>query len=111
MANELENSIRKAAQKIVETIDDAGTMTVETYYKEIDGTPEPKPILAASTEVGWDGDSKTTIPMQQNAAGAFEVDTALLDLHHSNVAVATEYRTRLLNSLVSILQPRGKQQQ
>jgi len=112
MANELETSIRNAAQKIVKAIEDAGEMKVETYYVEVKppeaGAAEPQPVLAASTTVEWDGDSKTTIPMRQNAAGGFEVDTALLELHQRNVAVATEYRTRLLNSLVNILQPRGK---
>ncbi len=113
MANELENSIRKAAQKIVDTIQDAGEMTVETYYTEVKppqaGAAEPEPNLAATTKVEWDGDSKTTIPMHQTAEGAFEVDTALLELHQRNVTTATEYRTRLLHSLMSIVQPRGKQ--
>ncbi len=113
MSNELEKSVRSAAQKIVKAIEDAGEMTVETYYTEVkpseDGDVESKPRLAASTIVEWDGDSKTTIPMHQSAEGNFEVDTALLELHQRNVAIATEYRTRLLKSLVSVLQPRGKQ--
>src|SRR5688572_30609106 len=109
MANELENSVRNAAQKIVKAIEDASAMTVETYYVEVKppeaGGVEAQPVRAASTTVEWDGDSKTTIPMHQTAAGGFEVDTALLDLHQRNVAVATEYRTRLLNSLLNIVQP------
>lgn len=112
MANELETSIRSVAQKIVSALEDAGEMKVETYYIEVKaGQNENAEVehLAASTKIEWDGDSKTTLPMQQNATGGFEVDTAILDQHQRSVAVATEYRTRLLNSLLNSLQPRGKQ--
>ena len=113
MANELENSIRNAAQKIVKTIEDAGEMKVETYYVEVKpaqaGEVEAPRQLAASTTVEWDGDSTTTIPMHQSTGGTFEVDTAILEIHQRSVAVATEYRTHLLRSLMNIVQQRGKQ--
>jgi hypothetical protein len=35
-----------------------------------------------------------------------EVDAALFELHQQNVNTAIEYRARILNSLLSTLQPR-----
>ena len=109
MATNLEGSIRNAAAKIVEYIDDAATMSVDTKYVRVaaDGETlfeEAKP--AARSIVKLDGDSESIVPLQETPEGRQEVDAALLELHRANVNAAIEYRARMLGVLVDILKQR-----
>ncbi len=111
MPNELENSIRSAAETIAKYVADVATLTVETRYVEVGATgdmnfDQSKP--AARTEIRLDADSKTVVPMRNNEQGTLMVDAALLDIHNRNVAAAIEYRARMLSSLLGILQARIK---
>ena len=108
MATNLDDSIRNAAAKIAEYIDDAATMTVETKYVRVatDGEAlfdEAKP--AARSIVKLDGDSESIVPLQETADGRLEVDATILDLHQANVDAAIEYRARMLSVLVGVLKP------
>lgn len=106
MANDIENSIKQAAEKIVQYVNDAATLTVETKYVPVgtDGGPasfdQAKP--AARTIIKIDGDSEAIIPLQQTDGGLV-VDTALFDVHERNVNAAIVYRTKLLNALLDAL--------
>jgi len=106
MANDLENSIKNAAAKVSQYVADVATMTVETKYIEI-GTggdvdfDQAKP--AARTVIRLDGDSEAIVPLRQAETGGFEVDSALFNLHQSNVATAIDYRARMLDSLLGAL--------
>lgn len=106
MATDLENSIRNAAQKVAEYVEDVSTMTVETKYVMVaaDGDvayDQAKPI--ARTVIKIDADSESIVPMVEGTTGRLEIDNALLDLHVANVAAATEYRARMLDILVGLL--------
>ena len=108
MPTELENSIRNAAAKIAEYVDDVTTMTVQTAYVQVGSGGEvdfshARPV--ARTTIKMDGDSEVIIPMRQTQTGGFEVDAGLLDLHQRHVTTAIEYRARILNALLAILQP------
>lgn len=106
MANEIENVLKNAATRVAKYVDDAATMQVETKYVLVDkdgsvSFDQAKPI--AQTIVKLDGDSLSIIPMRLNEAGRLEVDTALFDVHTQNVTATTDYRARVLNSLLSTL--------
>ena len=108
MATELENSIRNAAAKIAQYVEDVTTMTVQTAYVQIGAGSDvdfshAKPV--ARTIIKLDGDSEVIVPMRQTEAGGFEVDAGLLDLHERHVTAAIEYRARILNTLLTVLQP------
>lgn len=114
MAREIQETLREVAETIGELIDDATTMTVETWYVEIgvDQVPVDAEGKAdfrtnahplAITEVRFDGDSIAVLPMRRGADGRLEVDDEARDLHERNVRTATLYRSGLLNSLVGIL--------
>ena len=107
MANGLETSIRDFASKVGKYVEDISKMTVETKYVQIgsDGTVDfskAKPV--ARTEIKLDGDSDVIIPLRQSEGGRFDVDSALLDIHKSNVTTAIEYRARILSALLSAFQ-------
>lgn len=111
MATDLQTSLKNAAEKISEYIDDVATMTVETQYVQVGITGETdfeQAKVAARTVVKLDGDCHSVVPMRQGETGGLEVQSALLDIHQRNVLMAIEYRAKILNSLVSILQPRLK---
>ena len=111
MANELENAIRTAADKIVQYIKDIAEMKVETLYVRVgaDGPVDFNQARAvAQTIVSLDGDSKVVVPLREAEGGRFEVDAALFDLHQRNVTTAIEYRARMLSALLSALQSLGR---
>jgi O-phosphoseryl-tRNA(Cys) synthetase len=114
MADEIQEILRDVAKRIGEFVDNAATMTVETWYVEVGGEgievdetgvanfkKNAKP--AAQTVVKFDGDSVGVIPMRKADSGDLEVHKELLALHVQNVRTATEYRSSILNSLVGIL--------
>jgi hypothetical protein len=109
MANEIENILKNAATRVAKYVNDAATMQVETKYVLVDkdgsvSFDQAKPI--AQTIVKLDGDSQSIIPVRLNEAGGLEVDTALYDVHSQNVTATTDYRARVLNSLLSTLMQR-----
>jgi len=109
MPTEFDTAMKNAATSIAKYVDDAATMQVETRYVEIG--PGGAPDFESSTPVArsivrLDGDSETILPMRKNQNGVLEVDAALFELHQQNVNTAIEYRARILNSLLSTLQPR-----
>jgi hypothetical protein len=107
MASELENSVKKAAEQIVKYVEDAATLKVRTRYVEISAetgaSAQPKP--AAYTEIKLDGDADTVIPVRKDeTTSELEVDIALFDIHERNVQTAIEYRARMLDALIEVLQ-------
>ncbi len=111
MPNEIETSLRNAAETISKYIADVATLTVETRYVEVGsaGTvslDQAQP--AARTVIRLDADSSEVVPMQRTEKGNLEVDATLLDIHSRNVAAAIEYRAKMLASLLTLLQGRIK---
>jgi hypothetical protein len=111
MANEIENALRAAAEKIVSYVEDAATMTVITKYVTVapDAAADfttAKPV--AQSIVRLDGDTEVILPMRETSPGSgqLEVVAALKELHEANVAAATEYRARILQALVAALPSR-----
>jgi len=80
-------------------------MTVETRYVEVGGEPDQSK-LAARTTVRLDGDSETILPMKKNADGTLVVDTMVNEMHQENVQAAIDYRTEMLERLMSLLSGR-----
>ncbi|MBX0329779.1 hypothetical protein K2Z83_19090 [Oscillochloris sp. ZM17-4] len=110
MPTELENSIRSAAEKVAAYIEDASSMEVKTFYVLTSASAMPdldKERPGAYTMVQLDGDSKTVVPMREGRDGGLELDGTLFEIHERNVATATEYRARVLNALIGLLQQRG----
>ncbi len=104
MANELNNALKSAAEKIVKYVDDISTMTVETKFVDINGDVNfdtAKPV--ARTEIRLDGDCATVLPLRKNEAGVLTVDGDLFDMHQRNVATAIDYRARMMESLLQTL--------
>ncbi len=111
MATELENSIRNAAEKITRYVADAAEMKVETSYVQVGANGETdftQARPAARTIVKLDGDSQAIVPVRPAQSGGFEVDASLFDIHERNVATTIEYRARILNALLSLLQTRNR---
>lgn len=112
MANELDTAIRNAAEKVAQYIADAAVMTVETSYVQIGasgGADLSQPRLAARTVIKLDGDSSAVVPMRTGPNGGLEVDTVLMAIHQRTVATTTEYRSKILQALLGLLQPpRGR---
>lgn len=113
MAVDVEATVKVAAEQIRKLIEDAASMTVETWYIEsgvdevpvVDGKAEFRKNAhpLAQTEVQFDGDSVAVLPVLKAADGTFEVDQVVRNLHDHNVRTATEYRAGILNAVVGIL--------
>jgi hypothetical protein len=101
MANEFNNSLKSAAEKIARYVDNIATMTVETRYVDLGQTVNfTEALPAARTEIRLDGDCATVLPVRKNEAGAFVVDGDLFEMHQQNVATAIDYRTRMMDALL-----------
>ena len=102
MANELNNAMKSAAEKIAKYVDNIASMTVETRYVDLDSAAVDfsgaKPV--ARTEIKLDGDCSSVLPMRRNEAGVAIVDADLFDMHQRNVATAIEYRARMMDALL-----------
>jgi hypothetical protein len=103
MANELRDALKTAADRIAKYVQDAAEMAVETQYVELGATSFADARLAARTVVKLDGDSQTVVPMQKNDMGKLEVDLSVYEVHQQNVQAAIEYRTKMMNALLSVL--------
>jgi hypothetical protein len=102
----MREALKSAAEKIAKYVEDAAEMTVETQYVELGAASFDQAKLAARTIIKLDGDSQTVIPMQKGES-KLEVDMAVFEVHQQNVAAATEYRTKMMNSLLSVLRGGG----
>lgn len=102
MASELREAIKTSANRIAEYVKDVSQMVVETSYVELGAASFDGAKLAARTEINLDGDSRNVIPMQQGES-KLEVDMAVFEVHQQNVSAAIEYRTKMMNSLLSLL--------
>ena len=111
MANELQNSLKSAAEKVAQYVNDAATLTVETRTIEIgadSGLHFDQAKAVARSVIRMDGDSETVVPMRPSTKpGQLEVDTALYELHQHNVNTAIEYRARILGALLNALKMGG----
>ncbi len=108
MANELENALKNIAAQVTDYVKDAAMLTVETKYVQVDAGGAinfDQAQAAARTIIKLDGDSEVIVPLRATPAGRPEIDSALFELHERNVAATIDYRTRLLNALLSALQP------
>ncbi|NJM07922.1 hypothetical protein HC891_19620 [Candidatus Gracilibacteria bacterium] len=107
MPNDLENSIRSAAEKAARYVENAAQLRVETRYVDVvkgDVADFAAARPAAKTEINLDGDSFAVIPVRLVDDG-MEADRTLLEIHDRNVQTAIEYRARILSSLIGLLMP------
>jgi hypothetical protein len=109
MANNLDDTIRQAAAKVLQYVEDAATLQVRTFYvltgaEELSKLDGERP--GAFTEVKLDGDCKVVVPMRKGRDDSMELDEALFSIHERNVQVATEYRARVLGAMIGLLQRR-----
>ena len=101
MANEINNALKSAAQKIAKYVDNVATMTVETRYVDLGETVDfGKALPAARTEIRLDGDCATVLPVRKNEVGTLLVDSDLFAMHQQNVATAIDYRARMMDALL-----------
>ncbi len=111
MPSELENNIRAAAGKLAKALADATDLTVETNYVELD-PQDPnnldKAFIVARTIIQLDGDQQTIIPMQRGDSGGLVLDETLLAVHQQNVTNAIDYRSKSIETLLSMLPGRGR---
>jgi hypothetical protein len=128
VVDQVQGTMRQAAQRIADYVADAAEMRVETRYISVDpgeiaGLPAGAPADAATvdrsnggpavagshraamTVIKLDGDCLFEVPVRkvEGTPDRLEFDQALLDLHERNVAAATEYRARILNALIGAL--------
>lgn len=106
MASTLEKTIRSAAEKIAQMLEENATLTIRTYITPVgEGAAagsEPR-VLIAETVIGLDGDYTTVIPVQRAESGLLERDEDLLASHQQHVLAAIDYRNKSLNALLDII--------
>ncbi|HMQ33977.1 MAG TPA: hypothetical protein PKD53_24810 [Chloroflexaceae bacterium] len=109
MASNLDDSMRAAAEKVRQYVEDAAVMQVRTFYVMTGAEPlsaiDPE-RPGAFTEVKLDGDTKVVVPMRRGRDDTMELDETLFTIHERNVAMATAYRAQVLNALIGLLQRR-----
>jgi hypothetical protein len=113
MATDINAAIKNAVDTITKYVNDIATMTVETRYIDVGNQTvtfdASRPI--ARTEIRLDGDCTTVLPGNPgqglNAPGQMTVDSSLFSMHQSSVAMAIEYRARMLGTLLQALQHVG----
>ncbi len=114
MDDELQKTFNVVAGKIGAVVENALTLTVETWYLTVDGDAGASGAAAkpdfdnksrpmARTEIKVDGDSKNVVPMRTGDDGNPEVDKELLGLHNENVQIAREYRSEITNTLIGLV--------
>ena len=99
---ELKEALKSAADKIAKYVENVATMTVETRCVVVgSGSDESK--MVARTIVKLDGDSETILPMKPGPDGALMVDTLVNEMHQENVQTAIDYRTEMMERLLTLL--------
>ena len=109
MPSDLESALRTAAERIASYVENAASMTVETRFVRAAAATEAnleQSRLLARTVLSLDGDSEVVVPMREAEDGSLRVDTEALEVHRANVHMAIEYRTRMLDALLLVLQGR-----
>jgi hypothetical protein len=96
---------------LAKALADATDLTVETNYVELD-PKDPhnldKAFIVARTIIQLDGDQQTIVPMQRSDSGGLVLDDTLLAMHQQNVANAIDYRSKTIETLLSMLPGRGR---
>ena len=100
---ELKEAFKNAADKVAQYVEDVATMTVETRYVELGSGPDQSK-LAARTIIKLDGDCESILPMKPGPDGVLVVDTVVNEMHQENVQAAIDYRSEMLEKLLSLLQ-------
>ncbi|MEN9938843.1 MAG: hypothetical protein RLZZ387_5422 [Chloroflexota bacterium] len=131
MANEAETVLREVAGDLIRYIKNASELVVETRYSQVvsnsDAQAAPAPAASGDSEeseslqraraesragavtvIQLDGDSVAVVPLRLSSTGDMLLDRDLLEEHQRNVAAATQYRAQILQSLVGLLQSRGR---
>jgi hypothetical protein len=107
MANgEIENAVRRAAQTLERLLTDATKLTVTTNYTVVgaEGTPGVgQPVLAATTQISLDGDWSADVPVRVEEGGRLAREEFLFEFHQENVRAATEYRAKIVATLIEAL--------
>ena len=106
MADDIKTTLEKVTAQVAGYVEDVATLTVVTKYVSVDAEmaadfDQARP--GARTIIRLDGDSEAVVPLQKGETG-LEVNRALFELHERSVATAIEYRAKLLQSLLSMLQ-------
>jgi hypothetical protein len=101
VVTEIKGALRASADAVSKYISDAAVLQVETRTIEAGSTEES--VLAARTVIRLDGDNLSEVPAAKNAAGRWEIDTVLHDLHMRNVEAAVNYRSRMVESMLTLL--------
>src|SRR5262245_48622906 len=109
MATEFERSLKNLISSITKLVEDASEMEVITEYVELkldEGAPKDftGAKLAARTLIKFDADSRIVVPVRKSENNQLEIDDALFDVHERNVKAAIEYRTGVLQAVISALQ-------
>jgi hypothetical protein len=101
MAESWEISVKNAAQKLADALQDAATLTVKTEYVEAAAPGgAPSTPITLTTVIKLDADSTNSVPVTRVEGVGVQVNTDLYNIHASNVQAATEYRLRVLNALL-----------
>jgi hypothetical protein len=104
MANEINNALRAAADKVARYVENISNLTVTTRLIDVNqGAVVTDARAAARTVISLDGDCCIDLPVRLDEQGNPAVDGALYDLHERNVATAIEYRTRMMDALLQTL--------
>jgi hypothetical protein len=61
--------------------------------------------MVARTVIEQDGDSQMIVPTYHDEGGKLSVDTSLMEAHNNNVALAIEYRARVMEVLLRLVSP------
>ncbi len=102
-ATEIKEALRSAASVVSKYVLDVASLNVET--QTVDAALHQEPVLAARTLIKFDGDNTTTVPARLNDTGKWEIDTVLYNIHVQNVQSAIDYRTRMLDAMLSLISP------
>lgn len=101
MAEQWEVSVKSAAQKIADALQDAATLTVVTDYVQAATSSTPQTtLLKLETVIKLDQDSVNTVPVTQVSGVGLQVDAELHRIHTENVRAASEFRIQMFNALL-----------
>jgi len=95
--SELMATLKSIVTKASKWIEDESKLTVTTNFM-VAGQAAPE--LTAKTEVELTGDTTVDVPTNKSGEGVLSVATELYSLHQTNVEMALDYRTQLLNALM-----------
>lgn len=101
MAENWEVSVKAAAQKLADALQDATTLNVITEYvvPATVGAQQEAPVRLETT-IKLDQDSTNQVAARRLADGTITVDMPLYDIHEKNVKAAIDYRERVLAALL-----------